>query len=131
MPLGAHPVSHADGSLASARALVIQDCRLGLRGKNDSVRPPGIDRPRDIGWRDDESRASHVLRNGPSQSRSMIQRCCPCAPVPPKRCRQEAWIANTWLAPLPRPAIRSAVVLQTWRADLVGCIGDPKTASTV
>jgi hypothetical protein len=39
MPLGTNAANHAAGSLAAARALVIQDCRLGLRGKNDSVRP--------------------------------------------------------------------------------------------
>ena len=47
--------------------MVIQDSRLGLRGKNDSVRPPGIHRPQCITWRDDESRANRVLRSGPAE----------------------------------------------------------------
>ena len=33
MPLGTNPANHAVESLAAARALVIQDCRPGLRGK--------------------------------------------------------------------------------------------------
>ncbi len=63
VPLWTNPANHAAGSLAAARALVIQDCRLELRGKNDSVRLPGIHRPRCIRWRDDGSRANRVIRS--------------------------------------------------------------------
>jgi len=48
MPLGANAANHAAGSLAVPRGLVVQDYRLGLRGKNDSARPPGIHKPRCI-----------------------------------------------------------------------------------
>ena len=74
MPLGTDAANHAAGSLAVARALVIQDCRLGLRGKNDSVRPPGIHRLQCIRWRDGESRANHVLRSGPIRVPASISR---------------------------------------------------------
>jgi len=48
MPLGTNAANRAAGSLAAVRALVIQERRRGLRGKNDSVRPPGIHRPQCI-----------------------------------------------------------------------------------
>src|SRR5215467_10260501 len=72
MPLGTNAAIHVVGSLAAARALVIQDCRVELRGKNDSVRPPGIHRPRCIRWRDDGSLANPVLRSGPTRAPASV-----------------------------------------------------------
>jgi hypothetical protein len=71
VPLGTNSANHAVRNPAAARALVVQDCRLGLR-ENDSVRPPGIHRPRCTTWRDDENRANHVLRSGPTRVSASI-----------------------------------------------------------
>ena len=63
MPLGTDPESRAAGSLAAVGMLIIQDCRSRLRGKKDSVRPPGIHKPQCTRWHDDENLASRGLRS--------------------------------------------------------------------
>src|SRR5690349_2774592 len=62
------------GSPAATGALIIQDGRCALRGKNDSVRPPGIHMPRYRGWHGDEIPASHALRNDPNRTLASILR---------------------------------------------------------
>src|SRR6185369_2142337 len=62
------------GSPAATGALVIQDGRCALRGKNDSVRPPGIHKPRYREWHGDEIPASHALRNDPNPTPASVLR---------------------------------------------------------
>ncbi len=68
MPLGTDAANHAarkSGGCSGAGSP-----RLPIRAEeaqNDSVRPPGIHRPRCITWRDDGSRAIRVLRSGPTR----------------------------------------------------------------
>ncbi len=67
MSLGAHAESRAAGIRAAVRELLVQDYRLGLRGKNDSVRPPGIHMSQCMRWRDNENPANPVLQNDPTR----------------------------------------------------------------